>query len=178
MGDAQSGEAGREAGSAWLTPPEPAGDTPVPDAPWLSAPAVPGPAEALRREQAEERHRLSLLTDFALPGEGEPLPAMLRATGDRWQLRVLAGHHAGSVYPLSDGLTLGRETANLLSIPDARVSRYHARIDRVEEAWIISDLGSTNGTRLNGVPIVRAGLEAGDYLYVGDTVLRLERNLG
>lgn len=76
--------------------------------------------------------------------------------------------------PLRPGLTLGRELDNDLTLADAKVSRYHARIDRLEDAWVITDLESHNGTRLNGVRIIRGGLETGDHLYLGDTVFRIE----
>ncbi len=89
-------------------------------------------------------------------------------------LRVVAGPSAGSLARLTPGLTLGREQDNHLQLADAKVSRYHARIDRIEDSWVLTDLDSTNGTRLNGVQITRAGLEPGDYLYLGDSVVAVE----
>lgn len=89
-------------------------------------------------------------------------------------LRCLAGPDVKPVVALRPGLTLGRERDNDVPLVDARVSRYHARIDFIEGAWVLSDLGSSNGTRLNGVRIVRGGLQPGDYLYLGDCVLRVE----
>jgi pSer/pThr/pTyr-binding forkhead associated (FHA) protein len=90
-------------------------------------------------------------------------------------LRVVNGSGAGSVARLTgDGITLGRETTNTIPVEDPKVSRYHARIERLGEDWILTDLGSTNGTRINGVQVSRAGLAAGDYVYLGDTVLVVE----
>jgi hypothetical protein len=45
---------------------------------------------------------------------------------------------------------IGRELACDLTLTDLSVSRWHARLHREDETWILADLGSTNGTRLNG----------------------------
>jgi hypothetical protein len=46
--------------------------------------------------------------------------------------------------------TIGREIACDFTVADLSVSRWHARLHREEESWLLCDLGSTNGTRLNG----------------------------
>jgi hypothetical protein len=46
--------------------------------------------------------------------------------------------------------TIGRELACDFTLADLSVSRWHARLHREDESWLLSDLGSTNGTRLNG----------------------------
>jgi hypothetical protein len=46
--------------------------------------------------------------------------------------------------------TIGREHACDFTLADLGVSRWHARLYREDETWILTDLGSTNGTRLNG----------------------------
>lgn len=89
-------------------------------------------------------------------------------------LRLATGPLAGRTVTLTRGVTLGRETDNDLTILDPKVSRHHARIEPLDGAWVLSDLGSTNGTRLNGLRIVRAGLVPGDFIYVGDTVISVE----
>ena len=48
------------------------------------------------------------------------------------------------------GLTIGRHTDNNASLDDSRLSRFHARITFRDGAWYAEDLGSTNGTTLNG----------------------------
>jgi pSer/pThr/pTyr-binding forkhead associated (FHA) protein len=105
--------------------------------------------------------------------DAPPLPV------DGLVLRVMAGPGEGRRVRLSGAsCTIGRELDNALPLVDAKVSRYHAQITRVEDAWVLVDLGSTNGTRLNGIHITRAGLAAGDYLYFGDTAVAVESAAG
>jgi pSer/pThr/pTyr-binding forkhead associated (FHA) protein len=54
------------------------------------------------------------------------------------------------------------------------VSRRHAEVRRVGDAVVVNDLGSTNGTRVNGVPIREQHLASGDEITVGSTTLVLE----
>lgn len=90
-------------------------------------------------------------------------------------LRVMAGGASGRQLRLSGtSCTIGRELDNTLPLPDPKVSRYHAQIINLEGAWMLTDLGSTNGTRMNGIHITRAGLAPGDFLYFGDTAVAVE----
>ncbi len=72
-------------------------------------------------------------------------------------------------------LTLGRATDNGLVIADVRVSRHHARLQARRGTLVFTDLGSTNGSRLNGVRVDECALGMGDRLLVGDTVLVVEQ---
>ena len=71
--------------------------------------------------------------------------------------------------PVAEGesLLVGRSRPADLIIPDASLSRSHARIERLDGELWVEDLGSTNGTRVNGDRIERSRLEAGDSLVVG-----------
>jgi Domain of unknown function (DUF1707)/FHA domain len=62
------------------------------------------------------------------------------------------GHPAPMVFPPGSGtsFTIGRTQDCDLRIANLSVSRYHARLDRGEDGWLLSDLGSHNGTRVNG----------------------------
>ena len=71
-------------------------------------------------------------------------------------------------------LTIGRATDNDLVARDSRVSRHHGRISGRRGTLVYTDLGSTNGSRVNGVAIAEVVLGAGDRLEVGDTVLVVE----
>jgi pSer/pThr/pTyr-binding forkhead associated (FHA) protein len=81
---------------------------------------------------------------------------------------------AGRVVGVRPGLTFGREGCDVALI-DPEVSRRHAVISVVDGASVIADLGSTNGTWLNGRRIdgpTRVG--AGDVLRLGNTVFNVE----
>ena len=66
---------------------------------------------------------------------------------------------------------MGRLAECQIQLHDANVSRRHAAFIRLEEGWAISDLGSTNGTRVNGAPVERARLADGDVIEIGLTRL-------
>jgi Protein of unknown function (DUF3662)/FHA domain len=72
------------------------------------------------------------------------------------------------------GLTIGRAVDNDLVIPDSRVSRHHARIVGRRGTLVYADLGSTNGSRVNGVVVGELVLGAGDRIEMGDTVIVVE----
>lgn len=71
-------------------------------------------------------------------------------------------------------LTIGRATDNDLVARDSRVSRHHGRITGRRGTLVYVDLGSTNGSRVNGVPVTEVVLGAGDRLEIGDTALVVE----
>jgi len=73
-----------------------------------------------------------------------------------------------------EGVTIGRATDNDLVAVDGRVSRHHGRIIGRRGTLVYSDLGSTNGSRVNGVPVTEVVLGVGDRLEVGDTALVVE----
>lgn len=65
---------------------------------------------------------------------------------------------------------LGRETGNDIVVNDLNTSRQHAQIEfEPQGVWVITDLGSTNGTLVNGSPITRRGLSDGDRITLGIT---------
>ena len=72
------------------------------------------------------------------------------------------------------GLTIGRGEDNDLVTRDVRVSRHHGRIAGRRGTLVYEDLGSTNGSKVNGEPVTEVVLGAGDRLEVGDTALVLE----
>jgi Protein of unknown function (DUF3662)/FHA domain len=72
------------------------------------------------------------------------------------------------------GLTIGRSADNDLVLADSRVSRHHARISGRRGTLVYADLGSTNGSRVNGVDVGELVLGAGDRIELGDTVIIVE----
>jgi pSer/pThr/pTyr-binding forkhead associated (FHA) protein len=78
-----------------------------------------------------------------------------------------------SVVELSgDRVTVGKGTENDVALDDARVSRLHAVLERFAAGWCVTDLGSSNGTYLNGERIwAQQRLRHGDEVRVGATRL-------
>lgn len=78
------------------------------------------------------------------------------------------------VHAFVDGPTiLGRDPACTIPLHDFGVSRQHAMITMEANSFVVKDLGSTNGTRVNGTPVPSSHeLKNGDKIFVGDSVLR------
>ena len=70
-------------------------------------------------------------------------------------------------------ITIGRDSESDLQLNDPSVSRQHARIQRIYTDLYIEDLGSTNGTSLNGRNVTKHVLKAGDRLIIGSFVIDL-----
>ncbi len=71
--------------------------------------------------------------------------------------------------------SVGRSEENDITISDPNISRKHARLLRAENGFVVEDLGSTNGTLLDGAPIDRERIESGDELTFGQTGARFVR---
>ena len=71
-------------------------------------------------------------------------------------------------------LTLGRSRDNGLVLADTRVSRQHGRLQARRGTLVYTDLGSTNGSRVNGIRVDEIALGVGDRLVLGDTILVVE----
>jgi len=80
---------------------------------------------------------------------------------------------AGKSYVLTKSpLVVGRDASNDIVISDANISRKHAQFTQdAVGAWKITDMNSTNGTKLNGRPVTSALLRDGDQIAIGLTVL-------
>src|SRR5436305_9069488 len=86
--------------------------------------------------------------------------------------QVLEGVDKGRIYrDLPIPVTIGREEGNLLRLNDERVSRFHAKIQFDNGDVILTDLDSTNGTRINGNPVQIRRLKPGDRVGLGRSVL-------
>jgi hypothetical protein len=68
-------------------------------------------------------------------------------------------------------ITIGREASNAVPLNDESISRYHAKIQEDQGRIILTDLGSTNGTRVNGHPVQLKVLKPGDHLHIGRCIL-------
>jgi hypothetical protein len=76
----------------------------------------------------------------------------------------------------SDSVTIGRLADCDVVLTDKGASRKHAQLKLRDGSWTITDLGSTNGTRLNGQTIQSRELSDGDKITIGTTVLEFRRD--
>jgi pSer/pThr/pTyr-binding forkhead associated (FHA) protein len=91
--------------------------------------------------------------------------------------QVLEGVDRGRVYrDLPTPVTIGREEGNLLRLNDERVSRFHAKVQIDNDDVILTDLESTNGTRVNGRVVQIRRLRPGDRVCVGRSLLLFGSN--
>ena len=114
---------------------------------------------ALRADHGDDLHGLT--SDLPAP---RALRAGARGCGARPGL--LAGAIAGR-------LVLGRSSGCQLVFADDTVSRRHAELTLVEGRWMLRDLGSSNGTWVNGRRVMEAEVAPGDELQLGGLALRL-----
>ena len=124
---------------------------------------------------ADKKSRLAETTQYD-PRLGRPrLKEGLVAHDTGIFLRIEQGSDAGKTFTLSAGGTylIGRDGADI-PLEDEKVSRKHAEIGLYgPDAYVVRDLASTNGTRLNGKKISeKAKLKHWDEIRVGDTVIR------
>jgi pSer/pThr/pTyr-binding forkhead associated (FHA) protein len=87
------------------------------------------------------------------------------------------GLDAGAAFPLAGVMSIGRDPRNSIIFPDPSVSAEHALVEWSREGWRLRDLGSTNGTTLNGKRVDGhpSRLRGGEQVAFGAVVLRFER---
>jgi hypothetical protein len=109
------------------------------------------------------------------------LRAASRGRGELGRLFVLASPRgeppAGASFPLDAIATLGRDVNNTIVVEDPFASSEHAVLTFRGRTWYIEDLGSTNGTYVNGVQVDNVSpLGFGDEVQVGEVRFRLDRS--
>ncbi len=89
-----------------------------------------------------------------------------------FRLSMQQGPRPGQIFDLNKPvIIIGRESDNDIVLEDPQVSRHHARLSEQAGGYVVEDLGSTNGTFLNGRRITSATpISPGDTLGLGDTV--------
>jgi pSer/pThr/pTyr-binding forkhead associated (FHA) protein len=91
--------------------------------------------------------------------------------------QILEGIDKGRIFrELPTPVTIGREEGNVLRLNDERVSRFHAKVQLDDEDYILTDLESTNGTRVNGSVVQIRRLRYGDRVAVGRSILLFGSN--
>jgi len=93
----------------------------------------------------------------------------------RFGLRFISGKYQGGEYPLGEGqeIVIGRSSELDMVLVEEMVSRKHARIALADGVITIEDLGSTNGTFVNGEKVDRGTLKEGDRVLVGTNILKV-----
>ncbi len=87
-------------------------------------------------------------------------------------LRVVDGADRGRVFrDVPTPVTVGREEGNSVQLNDERISRFHLKIQEDQEKLVLTDLESTNGTKVNGESVRLWILRPGDAISVGRTAL-------
>lgn len=102
-------------------------------------------------------------------------PAAARQQGGKANLRVTSGgEHANKEFVVGNEATIGRGAGCQVQLADSMVSQLHARLFRDSKGLHIEDLGSTNGTYLNGRKVgAAARLKKGDKIRVGPVELEV-----
>jgi hypothetical protein len=121
-----------------------------------------GPVQVELAESASIRTGAFQITGRMREGkDGSGTGSILLSTGDR--------------IPLGrDIVTIGRSPDSAIVLADPNVSRKHAEIRPHGDAWVVVDLGSTNGSRINGARIASQELRDGDDISFGNTHARFE----
>jgi hypothetical protein len=142
---------------AWQQP------DPAPPAPASATPGTPGTPASV--EGAGVGDTLIMGQPLGVPaGEGGE-------TGNA-ELRIEGGPDTGHTFRVGDNpLRIGRSPDNDLILRDPATSGHHARLERRGNQWFVVDLGSTNGTLVNGEPIQERELKHKDEIKIGQNTV-------
>jgi hypothetical protein len=109
-------------------------------------------------------------------GEPEPAPASSATGGEAVIVLLEEGHEARTYQLHKQSVAIGRLPECDIVISDPGASRRHATITREEGGeYVLTDLGSTNGTIVNEEPVGEHVLSDGDRITIGNTVLEFRR---
>lgn len=130
---------------------------------------APEPARATSPPgPADRQHHGPATAGTAAPGSAA------RSGPGELAVRVLSGPATGTMVTITGNrVTLGRMSACDVTVADSTVSREHAALVRRGDRWWIVDLGSTNGTTVNGVRAAEQPVGPGDRIVLGDAAVEL-----
>jgi pSer/pThr/pTyr-binding forkhead associated (FHA) protein len=92
-------------------------------------------------------------------------------------LTPIAGQISEKVFISDSEVVIGRDPTSKIVLSDHGVSPQHARVCQTDTDFVIEDLGSSNGTYVDGVPIVSCVLHGGDSVQIGHTLFLFDRLL-
>jgi hypothetical protein len=118
---------------------------------------------AVELVESPELHtgRFEIVARMVEGAGGAGAGSLILPTGDRFTLEELI-------------IAIGRHPDSNIVLADPNVSRHHAEIRPEGDGFVVVDLGSTNGTKVNGVRVERQVLRDGDELSFGNTRMRFE----
>jgi Ca-activated chloride channel family protein len=120
-------------------------------------------AEYAHQRKASMMYRSASLQAPPMPNAPAPVPAQLIGVG---------GPVAGTRHELFAENIIGRASSIAISVNSGNLSRHHARVLFVSDKFVLQDLGSTNGSRINGSAVQTQALADGDLVELGDAVFR------
>lgn len=90
------------------------------------------------------------------------------------RLRIDSGKQAGKIIDVGKAAIIGRGETAQVQIADAHASREHCKVFEQAGTWVVADLNSRNGFKVNGVQTTRKNLSNGDKIAIGETVIVFE----
>jgi hypothetical protein len=113
------------------------------------------------------------------PGQGrvreDAGPGLMAAMQPRLEVIAALGHEPGTIFDLTEGATMGRSDHAEIRVDDPFASSAHARIFARGDFMHVEDMGSTNGTYLNGRQLRGAErLKVADVIRIGDSEYRYQ----
>ncbi len=148
---------------------------------WRTCPKCTGDPPLMQPEPRDYDQATRILEPAAVAEAAAPAVA---AGPLVWSLVVTEGILPGRRIDLQGkGVRVGRSPNRAggqepLELPDTHLSRDHFAVVPDGEGWLIHDLGSTNGTRVNGEKVNRRALQEGDEVRAGHTTFRVEHGPG
>lgn len=90
------------------------------------------------------------------------------------RLKITSGSQTGKSVDVTKATIIGRGDTAQLQISDKAASREHCKVFEQGGAWVVADLNSRNGIKVNGVSSTRKNLSHGDKIVIGETTIEFE----